>query len=69
MPVVYWYRVKNPSTGEMEEGARKATEETIDQLGGEKVLGSAEEIEDAELEPGGFFDSPWPPKEALEHKA
>ncbi len=69
MPVVYWYKVKNPATGHMEEGSKKATEQTIESLGGEKVLGSAEEIHDDQLEPGGYFDSPWPPKEALEHGA
>ncbi len=69
MPTVFWYRIKNPITGEMDEASRKATEATIESLSGEKVLGSAEEVHDDQLEPGGFFTSPYPPDEVREREA
>ena len=64
MATVFWYKVRNPANGEMQEAPRKATEEAIAIIGGEKILGSAEEIDAADLQPGGFYESPYPPDKA-----
>ena len=61
MPVVFWYKIKNPETGVIETAPSKATEETIVRLGGEKIWGSAEEIDDDQLQDGGFYASPFGP--------
>ena len=68
MATVVLYKVRNPATGDMEEAPRKATEEAIAIIGGEKILGSAEEIDEHDLQPGGFFESPYPPGHVRDHE-
>jgi len=69
MATVFWYRMKNSKTGEMEEAPRKATEEAIAIIGGEKIIGSAEEIDDHDLQPGGFYESPYTPEDLRDRAA
>jgi hypothetical protein len=61
MATVFWFRTLNPETGEHEEAPKKATEETIERLGGEKIWGSAEEVDDAAVDADGFYASPFGP--------
>ena len=69
MATVFWYKTRNPKTGEMEEAPRKATEEAIAIVGGEKIVGSAEEVDEHDLQPGGFYESPYTPEEVRERAA
>jgi hypothetical protein len=59
MAVVFWFKVPDPETGEMVEQPMKATEAAIHALGGEKVLGSAEEVADEAVYGDGYYDSPY----------
>jgi hypothetical protein len=59
MATVFWFKVPNPETGELEEAPMKATEQAIHASGGEKILGSAEEVPDGALYGIGFYDSPY----------
>jgi len=59
MPTVFWYRLPDPATGELQTAPRKATEAMIEAIGGERMLGSAQEVEDAELDAEGFYTPPY----------
>jgi hypothetical protein len=59
MATVFWFKVHDPVTGESEESSVKGTEAAIERIGSEKILGSAEEIDDALLDADGFYHSPY----------
>ena len=58
MAEVFWFRVHNARTGRMEVYPRKGDEGAIARLGGEKLWGSAEEIDDGELDADGLYEQP-----------
>jgi len=58
MAEVFWFRVHNPRTGRMEVYPRKGDEGAIARMGGEKLWGSAEEVDDEELDADGLYDQP-----------
>ncbi len=58
MAEVYWFKVRDSKTGALARFRRKATLAAIARMGGKKVWGSAEEIPDAEVDAGGFYDPP-----------
>jgi hypothetical protein len=58
MPEVFWFKVRNPNTGRMEVYPKKGVAGAIAQLGGEKLWGSIEEVDDDALDPQGFYEQP-----------
>jgi hypothetical protein len=58
MPEVFWFKVRNPSTGHLDRYPKKAVASVIARLGGEKVWGSIEEVHDDDLDPDGFYEQP-----------
>jgi hypothetical protein len=58
MAEVFWFRVRNPRTGSMEVYPKKGDEGAIARLGGEKLWGSAEEVDDDELDGEGLYEQP-----------
>ncbi len=59
MAVVFWFKIFDPETGHLVEQPMKATEAAIAASGGEKVLGSAEDVPNEALYGIGFYDSPY----------
>jgi hypothetical protein len=60
MATVFWFKVYNPTNGGMRKSPRKATEDAIHCIGGQKVWGSAEEVPDSLLDCNGFYAPPTP---------
>jgi hypothetical protein len=58
MAEVFWFRRLDPATGRTETYPKKGTEEAIARLGGEKLWGSVEEVDDDELDANGLYDQP-----------
>ncbi len=58
MAEVFWFKVRNPQTGRMEVYPKKGAEDAIRRMGGEKVWGSVEEIDDEELDDEGLYEQP-----------
>ncbi len=58
MAEVFWFRVHNPQTGRMEVYPKKGAEDAITRLGGEKLWGSVEEVDDDELDAEGLYEQP-----------
>jgi hypothetical protein len=58
MAEVFWFRVHNPRTGRMEVYPKKGDEGAIARLGGEKLWGSSEEVDDDELDSNGLYEQP-----------
>jgi hypothetical protein len=55
---VFWFRLRDPATGRVEAYPKKGTEDAIARLGGEKLWGSVEEVDDDELDPEGLYEQP-----------
>ena len=58
MAEVFWFRIRNPRTGRIEVYPKKGDEEAIARFGGEKLWGSAEEVDDEELDSNGLYEQP-----------
>jgi len=58
MAEVFWFKVKDPATGRARTYPKKGTEQAIKRLGGDKVWGSVEEVDDAKLDADGFYTPP-----------
>jgi len=58
MAEVFWFRLKDPATGRTETYPKKGTDEAIDRLGGEKLWGSVEEVDEDELDADGLYEQP-----------
>jgi len=58
MAEVFWFRVHNPRTGHMEVYPKKGDEGAIARMGGEKLWGSAEEVDEQELDADGLYEQP-----------
>ena len=58
MAEVFWFKVRNPQTGRMEVYPKKGAEDAIARMGGEKVWGSVEEVDDDELDDDGLYEQP-----------
>jgi hypothetical protein len=58
MAEVFWFKVRNPQTGRMEVYPKKGAEDAIARMGGEKVWGSVEEVDDEELDADGLYEQP-----------
>lgn len=58
MAEVFWFRLRDPASGRVETYPKKGTEEAIARLGGEKVWGSVEEVDDDELDAEGLYEQP-----------
>ncbi len=65
MPEVFWFKVHNPKTGRMETYPKKGVANAIARLGGEKIWGSIEEVDDDALDPEGLYEQPKGRLEAL----
>jgi hypothetical protein len=58
MPEVFWFKVHNPKTGRLEMYPKKGVASVIAQLGGHKLWGSIEEVDDDALDGDGFYEQP-----------
>jgi hypothetical protein len=58
MAEVFWFRLRDPASGRTETYPKKGTEDAIARLGGEKLWGSVEEVDDDELDADGLYDQP-----------
>jgi hypothetical protein len=58
MAEVFWFRVRNPRTGRVEVYPKKGDEGAIARFGGEKLWGSAEEVDDEEVDEYGLYEQP-----------
>ena len=58
MAEVYWFRLRDPATGRVETYPKKGTERAIARLGGHKLWGSVEEVDDEDLDPEGLYEQP-----------
>jgi len=58
MAEVFWFRLRDPVTGRAATFHKKGTEEAIARLGGEKLWGSVEEVDDDELDANGLYEQP-----------
>ena len=58
MAEVFWFRRRDPATGRVETYPKKGTEDAIARLGGEKLWGSVEEVDEHELDANGLYDQP-----------
>jgi hypothetical protein len=58
MAEVFWFRLHDPATGRTETYPKKGTEDAIERLGGEKLWGSVEEVDEDELDSEGLYDQP-----------
>jgi hypothetical protein len=58
MAEVFWFRLRDPASGRTETYPKKGTEDAIARLGGEKLWGSVEEVDDRELDADGLYDQP-----------
>ena len=67
MATVFWFKVYNPTNGGMRRSPRKATEDAIHCIGGQKVWGSAEEVPDSLLDCHGFYAPPTPAQRLSDH--
>lgn len=57
MAEVFWFKVRDDA-GDLRRHPRKGTDEAIERLGGEKVWGSVEEVDDADLDADGLYAPP-----------
>ena len=58
MAEVFWFRMRDPATGRTDTYPKKGTEDAIERLGGEKLWGSVEEVDDHELDADGLYEQP-----------
>jgi hypothetical protein len=58
MAEVFWFRLRDPASGRTETYPKKGTEDAIERLGGEKLWGSVEEVDEDELDANGLYDQP-----------
>jgi hypothetical protein len=58
MAEVFWFKIRNPQTGRMELYPKKGVPSAIARLGGDRLWGSIEEVDDEELDDGGFYQQP-----------
>jgi len=58
MAEVFWFKVRNPQTGRMEVYPKKGVASVIARLGGAKLWGSVEEVDDGELDANGLYEQP-----------
>ena len=58
MAEVFWFRLRDPATGRVDTYPKKGTEDAIARLGGEKLWGSVEEVDEDELDPNGLYEQP-----------
>ena len=58
MAEVFWFRVWDRQAGRSRTYPKKGTEAAIARFGGEKVWGSAEEVDDGELDREGLYAQP-----------
>ena len=58
MAEVFWFKVRDPATGHSHTFPKKGTKETIARMGGEKVWGSVEEVDEAHLDADGLYTQP-----------
>jgi hypothetical protein len=58
MAEVFWFRMRDPVTGQVETYPKKGTEDAITRLGGEKLWGSVEEVDEEELDDNGLYEQP-----------
>lgn len=58
MAEVFWFKIRDGETGHSRTYPRKGTEEAIARLRGEKVWGSVEEVDDADVDADGLYAQP-----------
>ena len=58
MAEVFWFRLRDPVSGRVETYPKKGTEGAIARLGGVKLWGSVEEVDDGQLDPDGLYEQP-----------
>jgi hypothetical protein len=58
MAEVFWFKVRDEESGEHRTYPRKGTDEAIARMGGEKVWGSVEEVDDGDLDADGLYAQP-----------
>ena len=58
MAEVFWFKLKDAATGHSRTYPKKGTNAAIARMGGEKVWGSVEEIDDGELDGDGLYAQP-----------
>ena len=58
MAEVFWFKLKDAATGHSRTHPKKGTIAAIARMGGEKVWGSAEEVDDSDLDGEGLYAQP-----------
>ena len=58
MAEVFWFKVQDGEGGESRTYPKKGTDAAIERMGGEKVWGSVEEVDDAALDADGLYAQP-----------
>jgi hypothetical protein len=58
MAEVFWFKVRDGESGEPRTYPKKGTDQAIERMGGEKVWGSVEEVDDTDLDPDGLYAQP-----------
>ncbi len=58
MAEVFWFKVRDEASGDLRAHPKKGTEDAIARLDGAKVWGSAEEVDDQDLDADGLYAPP-----------